>query len=445
MAAIKEVKKIEHSAARLTITLSQDEVQTEYTKYLANLLKDIQLPGFRRGKVPRTVLERKAGEALREEALNHIIGETTSAFFKGDSLDKKFAPLPFSDPQVEGAPQLDLEHDLEYSVTYDIAPEVTLGKCEGFEIEVADAELSDADVARELEEIRERNAIVLDRAAGEPSQKGDVITTNYALVGENGIIAGSEREDFTFELGSGRNIYQFDDKITGMKAGEEREFEKSWPANFKDASLAGTTKKIHVKVTAVKKKDLPELDDEFAQDVDEKYATLTDLKKDIRIKLQKQLDERLELLRNNEILKKIREASTIELPESMLHYEIGNDLYQMTGQFPAEGLKPLLENNKDLMNQLRPNAEIRLRNMLILEKLAEEHHIEVSESDLEAEYSIYAKNVNEEEAHVREFFKNDARKTELKRIIRDKKLFSILSSKNQLKKKKKVAYLDLFS
>ncbi|MDR0526577.1 MAG: trigger factor [Spirochaetaceae bacterium] len=446
MAIIKEVDKTGNSAASLTISLSKDEVKSNYDAYLKDMLKDLQLPGFRRGKVPREVLERKAGSALKDDVLARLIGETSRSIFEKEDFPKEFLPLPFADPELKGEPKLDLESDLDFTIVYDIKPVFDIKSWEGFTIEVDKASIQADDVQRELDAIRERNAIVRDREEGEKSQKGDVVTVNFAEIDDNGgLIQATKREDFVFEIGSKRNFYQFDDEVTGMKAGEERDIEKSYPSDFEFKDLSGKTKKIRVKVTAVKRKEVPALDDEFAQDVDEKFSTLNDLKKDVREKMQIQLDERLFALRNEAIIKKIAEDSPFELPKTLVDYELAESIYKMTGHFPQEGFRRILEQNSNFAEMMRPKAELAVRLRLIIEKLMEKINIEVNGEELEAEFKLYAERSSESIEKVKDYFseKPEARES-IERAIKERKLFEFLASKNTIKTGKKVRYVDLF-
>jgi len=289
----KEITRLEQSNVKLTLTIPRDDVCSEYDELISDYTKKIQIPGFRKGKVPRDILLRKLGDALKQDALGRIIEKGVGEVFKDESIAKEELPLPYSTPQVQEEPQLDLEKDLQFSVIYDVMPQFTVEKWEGLEAEIPDVSISDEDINRELEVIRDRNSIVLDKGDEEKAENNDVVTVNYCEIGDNGeVLAGTERQDFVFTLGSGYNQFHFDDEVLGMKKGETKEFEKTFPEDFIDKDLAGSTLKLRVTLTALKLKKLPELDDGLAQDVDEKFKTLEDLKNSIRERLSKNLEER---------------------------------------------------------------------------------------------------------------------------------------------------------
>jgi trigger factor len=442
-----EIQKLEHSAVKLTIKMTKDEVRSEYDKHLKELLKDAQLPGFRRGKVPQAVLEKKAGPSLKEDVLNQIVGETVNGLLKSDTIPKESLPLADSDPQVDGEPKLDLDSDLEFSVIYDVMPQVAIEKWEGFEAEVDEAEVTDEDIGRELEKIRDRNAVVMDRNDDAPAQKGDVVTVDYRELDEAGaVLPDSEREDFVWTLGDGKNVYKIDDEITGMKKNEIKDFEKKYPEDFEDKELAGTTKRLRATLKAVKEKKLPDLDDELAQDVSEKFKTLDDLKKNIQERLETRLVDGLKAMKQAAVLKKIIEANPIDLPESLVKAELGNNVRRMFGnyQLSEAELDRFLETNSNFAELWRPQAEENLKGQLLVAELLKQQTIEISEAEREQEIENYAKNAGTTTEEVKKVIENNPDALPLDGAIRERKLFALIESKNQVKKGKKVKYLDLF-
>jgi trigger factor len=240
----KEVQRLEHSALQLTVTVGKDDIRSEYDALVAKYGKTIQIPGFRKGKVPREVLIRKFGDAFKSETLGNVVEKSMSGIFEDESFPKEDRPLPYSSPQLkEDGLDLDPDKDLTFSVVYDTLPNVPLGPWKGLEVEAPDAEVSDEDMDREIETIRDRNAIVLDKEDDAAAAKGDVVTVNYAELSDAGeILPGTERQDFVFTLGTGYNVFKFDDEITGMKKGESRDIEKTYGGVFEDKDLAGETR-----------------------------------------------------------------------------------------------------------------------------------------------------------------------------------------------------------
>jgi len=448
----KEITRLEKSSVKLSISIAKDDVRSEYDKILSEHAKSIQLPGFRKGKVPKDVLIRKFGDALKGEALNKIMEKAVEEVFQEDALPRESRPLPYSTPQMEEEPKLDLENDLNFSMTYDVLPEVKIEKWQGFELEIPDVTIEEEDIARELEAIRERNAIVLDKDDGEAAAKDDVVTVNYSELDESGqTLEGSARQDFTFTLGSGRNIYKFDDEVTGMKKGETREFAKFFPEDFDDKELAGKKKTLSVTLAALKSKKLPELDDDLAQDVDEKFQTLNDLKNSIRERLVKDLDSRLRMLKVSSLIEKIMEGTPVEIPQSMLKLDLDSRWRNLARNFntDAAGLYKMMGNNpagpESLLEGWKPEAEKSLHFRLIVETLIEEQKLEASDEDVEQEFEKVAAETGSSLEEVKKYYEADRARDYLKEEIKERKFFDILLEKNTVKPGKKEKYVDLIS
>jgi trigger factor len=446
----KEITPLEHSSVKLTITVGKDDIRSEYDGILGKYAKTIQIPGFRKGKAPKDVLVRKFGDALQGETLGTIIEKSITEIFKDESLSKREQPLPYSTPQVQDEPKLDVEQDLTFSVVYDVLPQVSVGRWKGLEVEVPNVSVTDEDLKRELEAIRERNAFVLDRDEGAAAEKDNVVTVNYCETGEDGaVIPGSERQDFVFTLGSGYNIYKFDDEITGMKKDETRDIEKTYPADFSDAELAGKTKKIRVTLTALKEKKLPDLDDDLAQDVDEKFQTLDDLKNSIRERLGKNLERRLRDIKISKILEKIMENTPVDVPESMVRIELDSrwrNLARRFGVSPEEIVKIMEKNGKtaeEIQGEWRPAAVKALHSRLIVETLIEEQEMTASDEEMEKELETIAQESGTPQEDVKKYYERENMNEYLKEDIKERKLFDVLLAENTIKLGKKENFLDI--
>jgi trigger factor len=303
---------------------------------------------------------------------------------------------------------------------------------------------------RELEAIRERNAIVQDKNDGEEAVFGDVVTVNYCETDDQGeALEETKREDFVFTLGSGYNYFKFDDEVKGMKKGETRDFEKTWPADSEDKDLAGKTKKLRVTLTALKIKRLPELDDELAQDVDEKFNTLEDLKKDIQDRLNRDLDSRLRTIKINKLLEKVMENTPVEIPESMTKAQLDSQWRSLARRFNtnAEGLYKIMGGEsssiQSIINGWKPDTKIALHSRLIVETLMENLKLEVSDEETDREIESRADSEDGEE--IREYYEDEEAREYLKEEIMEKKFFDRFLAENTVKSGKKEKYLDLIS
>ena len=329
----KNYEKLEKSAVKLTVTVDKSEIEASYKKVTANYTKNAQIPGFRKGHVPASVLERKYGDALKADTLSEVIDASLNEIFS-DENEKDNRPLPYAQPQLEKLPELDITKDLTYSVTYDVLPKVEIKNFSGINVKEPQVTVGDAELAEELKAIQERNATVTDKKDSETVAKDDIVTINYCELDDNGaVIEDSKREGFVFTVGTGENIYKIDDEIIGLKKNESKEITKTYKADDENKDLAGKTKKISVTVTAIKIRNLPALDDELAQDVNSKYKTLDDLKADLKRQMEVAANRRIKEIKNNDLLSQLVEKNQFEIPASMLKAELEGRWNMMAQQF----------------------------------------------------------------------------------------------------------------
>ena len=449
MAITKEITRLEKSNLRLSITVPRDDVRAKYQEMLKEYTKNLQIPGFRKGKVPQEVLERKYKDALKSDAISRIIESSIKEVFEGESLSRFEKPLPYATPEMQEEPKLDLESDLQFSVVYDVFPEVKVNKWKGLTAEYPYAEVEKGDIDRELDEIRERNSIVMDRDDGALAQKGDVATIDYRLYDENGeILQDMQRKDSVFTIGSNNNYYQLDDDVIGMKKDETKEFEKKFADDFFEQTLAGKTRKIQITLTSLKEKKLPDLDDDLAQDVDEKFKTLDDLKNSIKDKLEKNLERRLRDKKTSELLKKIMENTPVVLPESLINAEIESRWRRIARYYntsPETLMQLMAAEGEERQKEWRETAEKALHSRMIVETLIEEQKFDVTDADIEKEIETIAAENNVDVEEVKKSYQDEQSVFYLKEEIRERRLMDIMFAENTLKKGKKENYLDFMS
>ena len=258
----KEFKNLEKSAVELTVTIAKKDVAETYENTLKNYVKNAQIPGFRKGHVPANVLERKYGDSIKADTLGTLIDQSFDEIFKEETENR---PLPYAQPTMEKAPELDMTKDLTYTVKYDVFPKVEVKDFAGVNVKEPQVTITDDDLSNELKTIQERNATVTEKKDG-VVEKDNIVTINYVEVGEDGKeIADTKREDYVFTVGSGENLYKIDDEVVGMKKDETKEITKEYKKDFENSDLAGKTVKLNVTVKAVKIRDIPALDDDFLQ------------------------------------------------------------------------------------------------------------------------------------------------------------------------------------
>ena len=446
MIASKEVTAKDNSAVELTVTIKKEAAKEAYTKLLNDYSKKIQIKGFRKGKAPSHILEQKYGDGIKEEVAMNLVEESLKIVF--EEIEEK--PLPYSTPALqEGAELKNFDEDYKFSVIYDVFPTLKVGEYKDLEIEVPDVKVLKKDEDRELEKLREQNAVVIEKTEGSV-EKDDIVTINYCELDKDGNeTEGSSREDFVFTVGTGYNIYKIDDDIIGMKKDEEKILDKDFPDDFENKDLAGKSVKIKVKVTTIKVNELPELDDELAQDISEKYKTLKDLRADIKKNLKETLDKKLKEIKLEKLMDKIIESSEIPVPESMLQAEIQNSWqnFLVQSRMDEQQILQILEmqgkSKESLIDEWRPNSEKSLRVQLLMAKLIEDEKIEATEEEIEEEIKEQAIGSGQKYEEFKELIEKNNYTPHIESDVKNKKFIDFLISKNTITKGKKVDYLDL--
>ena len=447
MKVTNEITKLENSAVKLTVTIAKKDVAASYNESITKYAKNIQIPGFRKGKVPVSVLERKYGEALKAEAASDLVEKALGEVF--ETIEEK--PLPYAQPTMDEVPVLDVTKDLTFSVTYDIFPTVKIESLDGITIKEPVVEVGEAELNKELQQIRERNAMVLDKKDDETAAKDDIATVNYCELGDDGAeLEGTQRQDFVFTIGSGQNIFKFDDDIIGMKKDETKEITKTYSDDFEDKDLVGTTKKIKVTLTALKVRNLPDLDDELAQDVNEKYKTLEDMKSDIMRNMEAIRDRRINEIKSNALLEQLVEKYNFDLPKSMVQAELDHRWRMMAQQFGTtpEQLDKLVassgQSKETMLTEWTGDAEKMLKSRIIVESLLKERNISVTPEEIEQEMESIAEKSGVSVEEVKKHYADPRSKEYLIDDTKEQKLYKELFGQVTVTTGDKMAFADLF-
>ena len=449
MIVSKNLENLEKSAVKLTVTVSKDAVKKEYSDLLSKYAKTAHIKGFRKGKAPAAVLEQKFGDAIKGEATMNLMENSLKEAY--EDVDKK--PLPYATPVLQEEDDkealIELDEEFTFSVVYDTMPEVKIGEYKGVEIESPSYKVLKKDIDRELETLREQNAVVVEKKEGKAA-KGDIVNIDYVELDDDGKeIEESRREDFVFTIGTGYNLYKFDDNVKGMEAGKEKKVKKEWAEDDEDKNLAGQKKTFKVKLNSIKVKDLPELDDELAQDISDEYKTLKDLKDSIKKKLKENADNFVNEKRKSAVMDAIIEKSEIDVPESMLKAEIEQNWNTFISQsrMPEETVVEILsaqgKTKEDMFEEWRPSAEKSVKTFLITDKLIEDEKIEVSDEEVDEELKKQAETAGMSFEDAKNYFEQNGMLFYLKNEISSRKLFDLLLDAAEIKEGEKKDYLDL--
>ena len=382
---VKSCEKLEKSRVALTIETSAEEFEAAVNKAYLKMRGKINVPGFRVGKAPRKIIEKMYGaEVFYEEAVNIILPDAYEAAVKEQELE------------VVGYPQVELESctkdGVVFKCTVAVYPEVKLGQYKGLEAPKAEVKVVAADVNARLKEMADRNSrlVSVERAV----KKGDTADIDFEGFDNGGAFDGGKGENFDLEIGSGSFVPGFEDQLIGMKAGEEKDIDITFPENY-TPELAGKPVVFHVKVNEVKEKQVPAIDDEFAKDVSE-FDTLKDLKADIKKKLTAERTESAQRAFEDVLMAKVAEGIETDIPEEMVELQAERMMEQFKQQLASQGipfdqyLKMTNTAEADFRKQAQGPAADQVKMDLAVEAIIKAEGLEASDEDVENEMKSVA-------------------------------------------------------
>lgn len=406
-----QVENLEKSMAKLTIEVSAEQFEAAMQKAYIKNKGRIQLPGFRKGKAPRAMIEKMYGAGIfYEDAANEIIPEAYEEAAKESGL------VITSQPEID-VTQIEKGKSFIFTATVAVKPEVTLGEYKGLEYEAQPVEVTDEEVEEELKKVQNQQArtvTVEDR----PVADGDIVTIDYEGFVDGTAFAGGKGTDYDLTIGSHSFIDTFEEQLVGKNAGEETEVNVTFPEQYHEASLAGKPATFKVTVKAIKAKELPELDDEFASEVSD-FETLDEYKADLKAKVLERKEKEAKTAKQNALVDKAVENASMEIADAMITSQarnMANDFaqrLQMQGMTVDQYLQYTGLTREALVDQMKPQAETRIKNRLVLEAIAKAENIEVSDEEVEAEMQKMADAYKMELDKVKEYL-GEAGKDSLK-------------------------------
>ncbi|HEQ2377255.1 TPA: trigger factor [Streptococcus pyogenes] len=413
----------------ITFTISQDKIKPALDKAFNKIKKDLNAPGFRKGHMPRPVFNQKFGEeVLYEDALNIVLPEAYEAAVTELGLD------------VVAQPKIDvvsMEKGKEWTLSAEVVtkPEVKLGDYKNLVVEVdTSKEVSDEDVDAKIERERQNLAELIIKD-GEAAQ-GDTVVIDFVGSVDGVEFDGGKGDNFSLELGSGQFIPGFEDQLVGAKAGDEVEVNVTFPESYQAEDLAGKAAKFMTTIHEVKTKEVPELDDELAKDIDEDVDTLEDLK----VKYRKELEAAQETAYDDAvegaaIELAVANAEIVDLPEEMIHEEVNRSVNEFMGNMQRQGISPEMyfqltgTTQEDLHNQYSAEADKRVKINLVIEAIAKAEGFEATDSEIEQEINDLATEYNMPADQVRSLLSADM----LKHDIAMKKAVEVITSTASVK------------
>ncbi len=408
-----QVENLEKNMVKLTIEVSEDKVEDALQQAYMKQRNKISVPGFRKGKVPRNMIEKMYGpEIFYEEAANTLMQENYAAAVDESGVDV------VSQPTVDVV-QIEKGKSFIFTAEVAVRPEVTLGKYNGVTVTKIDTTVTDAEVDEAVEAERQRNGrmVTVERAI----ENGDTAVIDFEGFVDGVAFEGGKGENHPLEIGSHSFIDTFEDQLVGKKAGEEVDVNVTFPEEYQAKELAGQKALFKVKVNEVKAKELPELDDEFAQDVSE-FDTLAEYKESVRKNLEKNKENEARRTKEDEAIQKIIDKSKMEIPDAMVDTQVNSMINDFANRMMQQGLSmeqymQFTGTTLDMLrDQVRPEALQRIQSSLVLEQIAKEENIEVSDADVDAEVEKMAQMYGMEADKLKEFM-GDAEVESMKRDL----------------------------
>ncbi|MEH7332680.1 trigger factor [Neobacillus drentensis] len=377
-------EKLEGNRGVLTVEVSAEQVSKGLDEAFQKVVKQVNVPGFRKGKMPRGMFEKRFGvESLYQDALDILLPEAY-----GNAIDETgIEPIDRPDIDIE---QMEKGKELIFKATVQVKPEVTLGEYKGLEVEELDTNVTDEDVQKELETLQNRHAelVVKEDTAAE---NGDTVVIDFEGFVDGEAFEGGKAENHSLELGSGSFIPGFEEQLVGVKAGESKDVEVSFPEEYHAAELAGKPATFKVTVHEIKGKELPVLDDEFAKDVDDEVETLDALKEKIKTRLEDSKKHEAEHNLRDTLVEKAAENAQVEVPEVMVSNEVNRMLQEFEQRLQMQGMNLELyfqfsgQDENALREQMKEEAATRVKVNLTLEAIAKAENLEASDEDVNAE------------------------------------------------------------
>jgi len=403
-----QVEKLEKSMAKLTITVEATKFDAAVDSAYQKNKGKIALPGFRKGKAPRAMIEKMYGTGVFfEDAANELIPEAYETAAKESELEI------VAQPEIE-VTQMDKGTDFIFTATVAIKPEVTLGDYKGIEVEKKEAEVSEEEITAEIDKAREANSRLItieDRA----TEDGDTVIIDFDGYVDGKQFEGGYAEDYTLVLGSHSFIDNFEDQLVGKNLGEDVEVNVTFPEEYHVDELKGKPALFKVKIKEIQKKELPELDDDFAQDVSD-FDTLDEYKADVEKKILENKENQIKREQEDQIIEKIIENAQMEIPQQMIAAQTRQMTQEFAQRLQSQGLS--LEQYmqftgltpQKMMEDLEPQALKRIQSRLVLEAVVAAENIEASDEEIDKELENMASMYQMEIDKLKELIGDDEKK-----------------------------------
>ncbi len=419
------VEEISSVKKKVTIEIPEEAVAKEIDSFYRELGRKAKIKGFRPGKVPRSILERYFKDYVKAEVVQKLIQETYPDALTETNLQ------PVSNPVIDSR-ELEMGSSFQYSATIEIKPEIKLEGYLGLNIQGTKEEVKEEELEERLRTLQNLHASLKTVSEVRPAQKGDYVIIEYQAYEAGRPLEEGKAIDTTLEIGSGRFIPEVEEQLIGLKFGEEREMEVTLPEDYGYKKWAGKKISIHVKIKEIKEKILPSLDDEFAKDLGD-YSSLEELKSKIREEIRKEKELALQQQLKNQILDQLLEANPFEVPDSLVEAQIQALISDTKLRLARQGmaLQDIGVTEEKLQEDYRATATRQVRTFLILEKIASQEGISVTDEETEERIREISEKIHQKFDVLKRYYEKNGLIPEVKAgILNDKTLDFLIQKAN---------------
>ncbi|GIN75346.1 MULTISPECIES: trigger factor [Bacillus] len=386
-------EKQEGNEGVLTVEVDADTFNKALDDAFKKVVKQVSIPGFRKGKVPRGLFEQRFGvEALYQDALDILLPVEYPKAVEEAGIE------PVDRPEID-VEKIEKGENLIFTAKVTVKPEVKLGEYKGLGIEKDDTAVTDEDVQNELKSLQERQAELVVKEDGKV-EEGDTVVLDFEGFVDGEAFEGGKAENYSLEVGSGSFIPGFEDQLVGLEAGAEKDVEVTFPEEYHAEELAGKPAIFKVKIHEIKAKELPELNDEFAKDVDEEVETLAELTEKTKKRLEEAKENEADAKLREELVVKAAENAEADIPQAMIDTELDRMMKEFEQRLQMQGMNLELyfqfsgQDENALKEQMKEDAEKRVKSNLTLEAIAKAENLQVTDEEVEEELSKMAEAYN---------------------------------------------------
>ena len=407
-------EKQEGNEGVLTVEVDADTFNKALDDAFKKVVKQVSIPGFRKGKVPRGLFEQRFGvEALYQDALDILLPVEYPKAVEEAGIE------PVDRPEID-VEKIEKGENLIFTAKVTVKPEVKLGEYKGLGVEKDDTAVTDEDVQNELKSLQERQAELVVKEDGKV-EEGDTVVLDFEGFVDGEAFEGGKAENYSLEVGSGSFIPGFEDQLVGLEAGAEKDVEVTFPEEYHAEELAGKPAVFKVKIHEIKAKELPDLDDEFAKDIDEEVETLAELTEKTKKRLEEAKENEADAKLREELVLKASENAEADVPQAMIDTELDRMLKEFEQRLQMQGMNLELytqfsgQDENALKEQMKEDAAKRVKSNLTLEAIAQAENLEVTDEEVEAELTKMAEAYNMPVENIKQAIgSTDAMKEDLK-------------------------------